>query len=80
MVRYTSREIIVVFCNDITPAQAEKVIADLGLSVKDTVGSGNIYLIAVPAGSEQEWVKNLKKLPSVRFVERNATIALQHLQ
>lgn len=76
MANYTSGEIIVAFRKDLTSAEAEKVITDFGLSVKDNVAM--YYLVEVPAGSEEKWVEEFKKLPVVRIAERNGIVSLPH--
>lgn len=72
----TNEEIIVGFSTDVTSTEAEKTIANFGLSVKDKIGSRNTYLVKVPVGCEQKWIDDFKKLTTVRFAERNGIVYL----
>ena len=74
--KYVDGEIIVAFRDDVSSAEAEREIADFGLSVKKKIGSTNIYLVEVSVGSEQKWIEDFKKLASVRFAERNGIVIL----
>jgi len=69
-------EIIVKFKEHIASDDAERVLKDFGLLVKEKIPR-NRFLIGVPSGSESEWIENLKKLESVEFAQRNGLVSLQ---
>jgi hypothetical protein len=68
---YVPGEIIVRFDDNVSSKEADMIIKDFGLSVKNTVGLRNLYLIAVPVGSEEKCVEEFKKLTSVSLAQCN---------
>ena len=76
MADYIEGEIIVEFKRSVSSGEAILIVKSLGLAVKNRVGSLNMYLVAVPAGSEEKWLKHFRSLAGVNYAQYNSAATM----
>lgn len=66
---YTKGKIDVGFQEHLTSEEIKNMVENLGLTIKRALRFKNICAIAVPIGSEEEWVKKFQNMPEVRWAD-----------
>lgn len=71
-------EILVGFNKDVTLSEAQKVIQDSSLEIKDTDSFNYLQLLSVkvPQGEESKWICMLQKNQLVKYAELNTIIKI----
>ncbi|OGF61509.1 hypothetical protein A2662_01920 [Candidatus Giovannonibacteria bacterium RIFCSPHIGHO2_01_FULL_45_33] len=67
--QYTEGQIVVLFKDKVTEAQAMQLVTSLGLSTADKRNWRGLLVIKVPKGEELQWVGEFKKQAIVKIAE-----------
>jgi hypothetical protein len=69
--QFTKGEILIAFKDNISTSEKDAAVQGFGLAVKRSYVNANAYLVSVPVGTEEDWVKKFEQLPSVASAELN---------
>ena len=68
---FVDGEILVSFKDNVSTSERDAAVQGFGLLVKRRYVIANAYLVNVPVGTEEDWIKKFEQLPSVEGAELN---------